>query len=184
MWSPARMERNLFCLVLMKRWTTCCQSNPLGYPTGPESYPNSGGATSVKAGFPWECECEVGGMDLGPLFYNFELIWKSSMPTYRDDPKGGPTWFGQVFKSVLNTLLTSEEHRIVQGKGQKEAFGLHTETLGDPARAAESIIVWKADPSWVVNAGESLEREHYRDCILAGVWRGGQNKEALMKYRR
>ena len=28
-------------------------------------------------------------MDLGPLFYNFELIWKSSMPTYRDDPKVG-----------------------------------------------------------------------------------------------
>ena len=58
-------------------------------PIGPESYPNSGGATSVKAGFPWECECEVGGMDLGPLFYNFELIWKSSIPAYRDDPKGG-----------------------------------------------------------------------------------------------
>ena len=32
-------------------------------------------------------------MDLGPLFfYNFELTWKNSMPTYRDDPKvGGPT---------------------------------------------------------------------------------------------
>lgn len=84
------------------------------------------------------------------------------------------TW--AVVQSVLNTFLTSEEHRIVQGKAQKEAFGLHTETLGDPARAAESIIVWKADPSWVVNAGESLKREHYRDCILAGVKRGAKQR--------
>ena len=82
-------------------------------------------------------------MDLGPLFfYNFEPTWKNSMPTYRDDPKeGGVQPDLQVFKSVLNTLLTSEEHRIVQGKAQKEADGLHTETLGDPARAAGSITM-------------------------------------------
>ena len=32
-------------------------------------------------------------------------------------------------QSVLNTLLTSEECRILQDKVQKEADGLHTETL-------------------------------------------------------
>ena len=82
-------------------------------------------------------------MDLGPLFFcTFEFIWKNSMPTYRDDPKGTENIVSIFFfplaicsltcadvQSVLNTLLTSEECRIVQDKAQKEADGLHTETL-------------------------------------------------------
>ena len=75
-------------------------SNPLGHLIGLESYPNSGGATSVKASSPWGCECEVGGMDLGPLFFcNFEIIWKNSMPAYRDDPKGTENMFQSLFSS-------------------------------------------------------------------------------------
>jgi len=41
------------------------------------------------------------------------------------------TW--AVVQSVLNTFLTSEEHRIVQDEAQKEADGLLTEMPGDPA---------------------------------------------------
>ena len=133
--SPTGKEGKLFCLVLVKRRMTCCQSNPLGHLIGLESYPNSGGATSVKASSPWGCECKVGGMDLGPLFFcTFELIWKNSMPTYRDDPKGTENTFNLFFffslaissltwgdvQSVLNTLLTSEKCRIVQDKAQKD----------------------------------------------------------------
>ena len=74
-------------------------------------------------------------MDLGPLFFcTFELIWKNSMPTYRDDPKGTENTFNLFFffslaissltwgdvQSVLNTLLTSEKCRIVQDKAQKD----------------------------------------------------------------
>ena len=169
----------------MKRWTTCCQSNPLGSPLGPESYPNSGGATSVKANFPWECECEVMWDGSGSTLLLH--LWTYLVEQYANLqiwPQDLMTWFGQVFESVLNTLLTSEEHRIVQGEAQKEAFGLHTETLGDPARAAGSITVWKADSHWVVNAGESLKREHYRDCILAGVWRGGAKQRRLNEVQK
>ena len=125
---------------------TCSQSNPPGHPTGLESYPNSCGATSVKAGSSWGCECEVDGMNLSPHFCNFGFIWKNSMPTHRDDPKGIENIFFNLFfplaicnltwtvvQSVLNTFLTSEECRIVQDEAQKEADGLLTETPGDPA---------------------------------------------------
>ena len=101
--SPTGKEGKLFCLVLVKRRMTCCQSNPLGHLIGLESYPNSGGATSVKASSPWGCECKVGGMDLGPLFFcTFELIWKNSMPTYRDDPKGTENTFNLFFLFSCN----------------------------------------------------------------------------------
>ena len=116
---------------------TCCQSNPPGHLIGLESHPNSGRGTSVKASSSWGHECKVGGMDLGPLFFcNFEFIWKNANLQRR--PQGDRkhcfslfflplvicslTW-GDV-QSVLNTLLTSEECRIVQDKAQKEADGL------------------------------------------------------------
>lgn len=86
-----RRERNLF------EKEDDLLSNPLGHLIGLKA-PNSGGATSIAASSPWGCECEVGGMDLGPLFFcNFEIIWKNSMPAYRDDPRGQKTCFNLFF---------------------------------------------------------------------------------------
>ena len=121
-------------------------------------------------------------MNLSPHFCNFGFIWKNSMPTHRDDPKGIENIFFNLFfplaicnltwtvvQSVLNTFLTSEECRIVQDEAQKEADGLLTETPGDPAQAAASVAVLTANPSWDMNAGDSLKCGHDRDCILTGL---------------
>ena len=77
------------------------------------------------------------------------------MPAYRDDPKRMEDLLSPIFatpptwadvQNLLNTLLTSEEHRMVLDKARDEADLLHAETPGNPVKAAACRATPKADP--------------------------------------
>ena len=60
-------------------------------------------------------------------------------------------------QNLLNTLLTSEEHKMVLDKAREEADLLRAETPGNPVRAAARGATPKADPDGDVNAGDRPE---------------------------
>lgn len=169
----------------MKRWTTCCQSNHLVTQLGQKAQTQVGQHLLKQISLGSVNASNVGWIWVHSSSTTLNLFGRTVCQLTEMTPRPDDLIWTSVRKCIKH-LLTSEEHRLVQEvKAQKEAFGLHTETLGDPARAAGSITVWKADSHWVVGSwGEVWKRAHYRDCILAGVLRGGQNKDALMKYRR
>lgn len=72
-------------------------SNSTGAPDWARKLPNQVGQHSTYAPL-GGVNAQVGGMDLGPLFFcNFEIIWKNSMPAYRDDPMGDRKHVSQPF---------------------------------------------------------------------------------------
>lgn len=93
------------------------------------------------------------------------------MPAFKDDSKRMKNIFSSIFathnstwadfNNLLNTLLTSEECRMVLDKAGEDADPPRTETPGNPVGVAANVAIPTADPNWDVNAGDRPKLERY-----------------------
>ena len=86
-----------------------------------------------------------------------------------------PTWTNN--QNSVNTLFTSEEHRMVLDEAREEADGFTGKPLAIWYRLQPMLIgVPAADPDWDGDAG--LQAEHYRHCISFRIMtRGTKTKK-------
>nr|KAF6297599.1 hypothetical protein mPipKuh1_009684 [Pipistrellus kuhlii] len=119
------------------------------------------------------------------------LKWKTTNPSYREDPQKTTDFFTFIFsthqpnwadvEALLNILLTSDERKLVREKALEEAYRLYRENpYRTPSPAGAVPLV---EPHWNPNGGGLVHLEHYRRCILEGLKRGVTKKNCPERVR-
>ncbi|CAK6445561.1 unnamed protein product [Pipistrellus nathusii] len=119
------------------------------------------------------------------------LKWKSTNPSYQEDPQKTTDFFTFIFsthqpnwadvEALLNILLTSDERKLVREKALEEAYRLYRENPHRTPSPAGAVPL--VEPHWNPNGGGLVHLEHYRRCILKGLKRGVTKKNCPERVR-
>ena len=115
------------------------------------------------------------------------LNWKSSDPSYKDDPDKMTDLVASVFathhpnwadiQALLNSLHMGDEQRLVLDKANEEARMLHQENPDGALGPPRAIPL--TEPNWDPNGDGLPLLEHYKRCLLEGMGKGIPEQKSL-----